>query len=343
MLEVNKNGPVFAGTLRLRGTDLPTETKDIEQIKLQFYPDNPRIYSLVQSDGQTPTQDEIYQRLLKEEHVRTLIHDISDNGGLIDPLIVRDKDLVVLEGNSRLAAYRHLASKDPIKWAKVRCTVLPANIDDKLVFALLGQYHVKGKKDWVPYEKAGFLYRRHKQQKIGLSIIATELGIPQSEAKHLVNVYEFMLDHDDYDRGHWSFYDEYLKSTKIKKARDEYANFDAFIVSEIKTGGIPKAMDLRDKLPIICTGPAKILKRYSEGKITFADAYEDAVDAGGDNHALKRLKKFREWLVRNETEEDLLDCNKTIRDKNLFELKEIEKRSKKLKSLLENKKSHLHG
>jgi ParB-like nuclease domain len=108
--------------------------------------------------------------------LKALIHDISDNGGLIDPLVVRDKDFVVLEGNSRLAAYRFLASKDPIKWAKAKCTILPADIDEKLVFALLGQYHVKGKKDWVPYEKAGFLYRRHKQQKVVLSTIAAELS-----------------------------------------------------------------------------------------------------------------------------------------------------------------------
>jgi len=336
-----QTGQVYEGTLRLRGLDLRTKTRDIEQTKLSFYPDNPRIYSLVRPDGQTPNQDDILQRLLKEEHVRALIHDISDNGGLIDPLIVRDGDMVVLEGNSRLAAYRFLASKNPIKWAKVRCTVLPADIDEKLVFALLGQYHVKGKKDWVPYEKAGFLYRRHKQQGVPLSTIATELGIPPNEAKHLVYVYEFMLTHDDYDREHWSYYDEYLKSTKIKQAREEYANFDTFVVKQVKSGDIPKAMDLRDKLPVICTGPAKTLKRYVEGKLTFSDAYETAVDAGGENYALKRLRKFREWLTKNDTEEDLLQCNKTIRDKNLFELKELERRSRKLKELLEKKKTQL--
>jgi len=341
MAESPKPAGDVIGRLRLRGEDVPTVTKDVDHKQLQFYADNPRIYSLVRSDGQTPTQEEIYQKLLKEEHVKALIHDIADNGGLIDPLIVRDKDFVVLEGNSRLAAYKFLASKDPIKWAHVKCTILPSNIDERLVFALLGQYHVKGKRDWVPYEKAGFLYRRHKQQKIVLSTIAAELGIHADEAKHLVGVYEFMLKHDDYDRGHWSFYDEYLKSRKIKQARDEYASFDQFIVGQVKTGAIPKAMDLRDMLPVICVGPAKVLRRYVEGKLTFEEAHENAVDAGGDNYALKRLRKFREWLAKAETEEDLLEANKTIRDKNLFELKEIEKRTRKLKSLLESRKGHL--
>ena len=73
--------------------------------------------------------------------------------------------------------------------------------------------------------------------------------------------------------------------------------------------------------------------------MTFADAYESAVDAGSENYALKKLKKFREWVVLNDTEEDLLESNKTVRDKMSYELKEIEKRSKKLKELLEKKKN----
>lgn len=331
------------GTLRLRGQDIDTLTGDVEQTKLQFYVDNPRIYSLVRSDGRNPDQQEICKQLLSHEHVRALVQDISANGGLIDPIIVRDGDFVVLEGNSRLAAYRHLATKDPIKWQKIRCTILPADIDEKLIFALLGQYHVKGKKDWAPYEKAGFLYRRHKEHKIELSTVANELSISSPEAKHLTNVYKFMIDHDEIDRDHWSYYDEYLKSSRIRKVREDFSEFDNFIVGQIKSGAIPKAMELRDKLPIICAGPAKILKRYIEGKLSFHDAHEDAVDAGSDNSALKKIKKFREWLGLNESEDDLLESNKTIRDKMIFELKTIEARSRKLKTLLENKKKSSGG
>lgn len=328
-------------TGRIRGKDIPTETRVIDQSKLRFYVDNPRIYSLVRSNGHVPDQDEILKQLLEHEHVRVLKEDIATNDGLIDPLIVRDGDLVVLEGNSRLAACRFLASRDPIRWAKVRCMVLPADIDEKLVFALLGQYHLKGKKDWVPYEKAGFLYRRHKDHAVELSTVAEELGISQKEARHLVTVYDFMIEHDDTDRDRWSYYDEYLKSTKIKKAREEHANFDKFIVDQIKSGEIPKAMELRDKLPTICSGPAKVLKRFVEGTAAFSDAYEAAVDAGGENYALKKLHRFRDWLALSDTEDDLLEASKQVRDKMLFEMREIEKRAKKLKELLEKSKARL--
>jgi hypothetical protein len=329
------------GTIRIRGKDVPTETRDIEHSKLKFYVDNPRIYSLVRANGRVPDQDEILNQLLELEHVRVLKEDIAANDGLMDPLVVRDGDLVVLEGNSRLAACRFLASRDPIRWAKVRCTVLPKDIDEKLVFALLGQYHLKGKKDWAPYEKAGFLYRRHKEHSIELSVVAEELGISQREARHLVNVYDFMIEHDDTDRDRWSYYDEYLKSTKIKKAREEHAGLDDFVVEQIKTGKISKAMELRDKLPTICSGPPKVLKRYIEESVSFGDAYDDAVDAGGENPALKRLRRFRDWLALTDTEDDLLESNKLVRDKMLFELREIEKRSRKLKDMLEKTKAKI--
>lgn len=328
----------FAGTVRLRGTEVPTITRDVPVKELNFYAENPRIYSIVYVDGQKPSQADILERLQGLEHVRQLVQDIRINGGLIDPLIVRQGDMVVLEGNSRLAAYRHLGKEDPVKWAKATCTLLPADIDDHLVFALLAQYHVKGKKDWAPYEKAGFIYRRFKQQNIDLQIAAPELGITREEAKHLIAVYEFMIETGDQDPARWSYYDEFLKSRKIKKAREEVAGFDDFVVAEIKTGRIGKAMDLRDKLPVICAGQPKILKRYMTGAYDFAEAHEHAVSAGGEHHALNRLKRFRKWLVESTTEDDILEAPKSIRDSMHYEMKEIERKAKKLKELIDKKK-----
>jgi hypothetical protein len=328
----------FAGLMRLRGHEVPTVTREIPVNDLNFYPENPRIYSIVHTDGQKPSQNEILERLQVLEHVRQLVQDIRANGGLIDPMIVRQGDMVVLEGNSRLAAYRHLVKDDPVKWANATCTLLPADIDEHLVFALLAQYHVKGKKDWAPYEKAGFIYRRFKQQNVDLQVAAPELGITREEAKHLIAVYDFMIESDDQDPAHWSYYDEFLKSRKIKKAREEVAGFDNFIVGEIKSGGIGKAMDLRDKLPVICAGNPKILKRYMSGSYDFAEAHDHAVTAGGEHHALNRLKRFRKWLVESTTQDDLLEAPKAIRDSMQYELKEIERKSKKLKDLIDKKK-----
>jgi hypothetical protein len=329
------------GTILIQGVEIPTITKMIEHKDLSFWTDNPRVYSLVHQSSTKPNQQEVYQKLRELEHVRELVGDIRTNSGLIDPLIVRSGDMVVLEGNSRLAAYRHLTTIDPIKWAQVRCTLLPEGIEDRLVFSLLGQYHVKGKKDWAPFEKAGFLYRRHKEQNTELSAVAGELGMSAKAARHLVDVFMFMLAHNDTDRERWSYYDEFLKSSKIRKARDEYPDFDDLIVKEIKSGGISRAMDLRDKLPTICAAP-KIVKKYASSKTTFDDAYEDAKHMGGDSPELQRIKKFRTWLSNVDAVEEITEQNRAVRQKIVFELKQLEKRIGDVRSAVEKRNSSLN-
>lgn len=328
------------GILRIRNQDIPVKTVWIEQSKLQFYIDNPRIYSVVRAGGKVPDQDEIYTELTDQEHVRELKEDIKLNGGLMDPVIVKDGTFEVLEGNSRLAACRWLYNNDnnaPL-WGKIKCTLLPKDIPEPLIFAILGQYHIRGKKDWVPYEQAGFLYRRFHFHKEDIPTVADELGIKRAEAQHQIKVFEFMVKHNEAKRDRWSYYDEYIKSSKIKKARDLYPDFDKLIVSKIRKGEIKRAVDVRDDLPDICVGPAKNLKRFAEGKIEFEQAHSNAMDAGGGNTDYKRLHTFRQWIAKTDTEKNLTGTTeKNIRDRIHFELEKIEKRSKQLASAMAKK------
>jgi hypothetical protein len=328
------------GTLRIRNQDIPVRTVWIEQSKLKFFVDNPRIYSVVRAGGKTPDQKDIYEELLEQEHVRELKDDIKLNGGLIDPLIVKAGTLEVLEGNSRLAACRWLYhnDKDSALWGKVKCTLLPADIPEPLIFAILGQYHIRGKKDWVPYEQAGFLHRRFTHHKEDIPSVAQELGIKLGEAQHQIEVFEFMIKYNEVKRERWSYYDEYLKSKKIKKAREQYPDFDKIIVQKIRKSEIKRAVDVRDSLPGICVGPPKNLKRFVEGKIDFEEAHSNAMDAGGGNAEYKRLHTFRQWLAKADTENDLVGTKeKNIRDRINFELDKIEKRSKQLSAAMAKK------
>ena len=49
-------------------------------------------------------------------------------------MLVRDTDFCVLEGNSRLAAYRALAERNPIEFAMMKCVVVPSGIADRLIY-----------------------------------------------------------------------------------------------------------------------------------------------------------------------------------------------------------------
>ena len=206
-----------------------------------------------------------------------------------------------------------------------------------MLFALLGQYHIKGKKDWQPFEQAGFLYRRFRNQKQDIPTVATEFGLRLGEARHLIRVYEFMVEHGEDTPDRWSYYFEYLRNTKVGTARTQYPDFDKLIVGKIRSGEIKRAVDVRDSLPMLCNEP-RFLKRFCEGKLTFAEAVERAEDAGGDNGDLQRIKKFSKWLAGSDTESDLIDNEKNIRDKIEYELTQIEKRIVKIKTKLEKVK-----
>jgi ParB/Sulfiredoxin domain len=324
--EVNITGD----SLLILGVKVPTTIQMLPQQKLKFFPDNPRVYSVVRADGKQPTQEEIEQQLSELEHVKELREDIKRNGGLLEPLIVRGGSFEVLEGNSRLAAYRQLAAKEPIKFGTVKCTVLPQDVDDALVFALLGQFHIKGKKDWAPYEQAGFLYRRFKNHKVPVSVLATELGLSSKKVAHLVDTYQFMVDNDEVDISRWSYYDEYLKSNKIKKARKKHPEMDAFVIKSIKSGDIERAMDLRDQLPTVC-GSAPTLKKFAEGKISLETAYERAVDSGADSVPYKKASNFRRWITDPEIDNLLESCPGKVRDKLMYEFEKIATRIASLK------------
>ena len=100
-----------AESLVIRGKDIPVSIQFLDLTKLEFFKDNPRIYSVVHEGGKGPTQDDIETQLQAMDHVKQLCHDIKENGGQIDPLIVRKTrpgTYEVIEGNSRLAAYRLL-------------------------------------------------------------------------------------------------------------------------------------------------------------------------------------------------------------------------------------------
>src|SRR2546426_3701860 len=75
-------------TLTIAGKKIRVRVGEVRQVGLLFFAENPRIHSLIHSDGSEPTQDEIQALLEKMEHVKELVHDIRRNDGLIDALIV---------------------------------------------------------------------------------------------------------------------------------------------------------------------------------------------------------------------------------------------------------------
>jgi hypothetical protein len=309
--------------MTIQGKEIETRLGMLPHTRLHFFMENPRIYSIVREEGRTPTEDDIQEKLEEMEHVRALIHDIKKHNGLIDAVVVKDGTFEVVEGNSRLAAYRVLSRQNPAKWALMKCRLLPEKVDPSLVAALLGQWHLRGKKEWPPYEQAGYLYRRRKQL-VPLSVLAAEAGISTARVEKIVEAYQLMIDQGDTKRDRWSYYDEFIKSRKITKVAEEQEGFKERVLGMVKAGKFERAQDLRDKLPVICAAPPRVRSKFAAGKIDFDEAYDAAVDAGGDNTPYQKLRKFRLWLASHAVQDEIADANGQVREKIEFELRKLE-------------------
>jgi hypothetical protein len=318
--------PKDMSSITIKGEEIPIEITKIEVHKLRFFEDNPRVYSVVHAGGKSPSQEEIQTKLRALEHVKQLIHDIKSNDGLIDPLIVKSGSFEVLEGNSRLAAYMSLIDIDPIKWGLVKCWLLPEDISEKQIYSILGQYHLKGKKDWAPYEQAGFLYRRHKNQNVSIQSLNEEVGLGIAATQLLINTYEFMLIHGEDNINRWSYYEEYLKSKLIKKVRDQFPEMDKTIVEKIRSGDISRAVDIREKLKVVCksvNSNLAIVKKFTANKISLDSAFERTEGKGFTSATYLRLHRFRSWVVSPETRQDIKKAEGAAKGKMTFEIKKI--------------------
>lgn len=316
-----------ASSITVRGKRVPTLERDISHGDLSYYADNPRVYSLVRGEKDDPTQEEIEAKLQDMEHVRELVQDIRRDGGLIDQLVVKDGTLEVIEGNSRLAAWRLLAAQDPVKWARIKCTVLPSDIQQPLISALLGQWHLKGKKEWPPYEQAGYLWRRHKNDGVSLPDLAAEVGLSRSKVKQLVQAYAFMAKHGDVKRERFSYYFEYTRSPKIARARKKFEKLDKVVVEQIQSGDIARAQDLRSMLPVVCT-KERVLRSYIQNDLPLLEAYTRAEKGGGGHQPSRKLKTFRNWIAQPEVQSKLTTAEGAVHQQIEFELG-------KLKTLIE--------
>lgn len=307
----------------------------LNQCELLFYEENPRVYSALRADRSTPTQEVIEEKMTSMDHVKQLRLSIEQNGGLIDPLMVvkRNNEYVVLEGNSRLAAYRLLAAKDPVKWQKVRACILPEEIIDGDIFTLLGQYHLVGRKDWSVFEQAAYLHRQKESTGIATDILAKNVGLTKGKVDAYLKVYSFMLEHDDLRPDRWSYYEEYLKNRGINKYRETHPQMDEVFVKQVKTEQIKQAMDVRTVLGEIAKAKdktsTKIMQDIIQENISIYDGHEKFKATGKASNGYQRIKRFHDLIDDDDFQKSLLleaTSNKSI----AFELKKIQKAVNKL-------------
>src|SRR3989344_7084866 len=110
--------------INLGGEKIPIKTEMIDIFKLKYYPENPRILSIIKQNPEIIKNEKlIEEKLWSDNDTHRLYRDIEHHGGLIHPIIVHDN--YVLEGNTRLCCFRRLyePNKDN-KWRFIKCEIL---------------------------------------------------------------------------------------------------------------------------------------------------------------------------------------------------------------------------
>ena len=283
-------------TIAIMGQNVPARHEQVAIDQLDFLPDNPRVYAAIREmlDFADLTSEEkqvrIYERLLHEPSVKNLIPEIRRDGGLQDPIIVRHDTRQVIEGNSRLAAYRKLKDDtDDERWTHIRCLVVTTLTDDQQT-RLLGQAHLHGRTEWSPYAKALFCFRWVDEEKRDITALAKLSGFTSAEIKKNVKIIQLMNNNSDDQLSHFSYYNVLVRNRAISSAIAQSRALQDTLFAQIKSGDFT-AQEMREHLPTVVAKP-RILRRYEKGEITLDDAFDRAKISGIE----QRLKKIRDRL-----------------------------------------------
>lgn len=172
-----------------------TEFRKVATEDVRFDPTNPRL-----GGDSSKSQEKLQTLLMGEPHFANLLVDSFVENGFIEyePLIVRKSGnhFIVIEGNRRLAAVKHILSNPtqyPLKTVnqlrKVPVLIFHQRPDSshmKDIRTYLGVRHLQGYREWPAESKAIFL-DQNIRSKADLSRIKKEFGIQRGDiARYLI-------------------------------------------------------------------------------------------------------------------------------------------------------------
>lgn len=166
---------------------------------------NPRIRKFLEMYGVQPTPEQIFLALgagndddsgnSTSTAFEKLKQSIITNGGIIQPIILNrraDGSLVCVEGNTRVALYKHFA-KTGVKghWTHIPALV-HTEIDEASIHAIRLQIHLVGTRPWDPYSKAKYLHELRNEQHLPFATIVDYCGGRQTEVVEHINAFADM-------------------------------------------------------------------------------------------------------------------------------------------------------
>lgn len=212
--------------ITLLGEKIPIkeELKDIFELK--FYKENPRIASIIQKEKQKGTEitdDFIDKELWERTGTHEVFRRIEKHGGLIHPIFVYENE--VIEGNTRLCAYRHLYKKaeeektDKERWGYINCKILLKKLDKNQIYALLGDEHIVGKIEWNTYEKAMWMKQMVEDEGFSMEEVKMVTGLSEPTIRKYIESYKTMITEEIDDPKKFSHVEQLIGNAEISKIK----------------------------------------------------------------------------------------------------------------------------
>src|SRR3984885_9132887 len=204
--------PLVVDEITLDGRKVQVQNIDLPLDEVRLDPRNPRIANTVAisiTEEGTALQKRLENLLWEDDDVRDLYRQVLINKGLVERIIVRP-DGTAVEGNCRTVVYRKLREKFKAesRWQRIPARLLPDDIGDREIAILLGEMHVAGKNTWTAFEKAGHVYRMHKDFALTQDEIAQRLRMSKSKVNQVIRAFEVMKN---------TFLPKYPAPSSIKK------------------------------------------------------------------------------------------------------------------------------
>ena len=295
--------------MKILGEPVSLSNDFLDIYDLKFLRDNPRVYACMHGEPnfdklfEGEQQKIIFEKLLQEPSVKNLIPDIKRHDGLLESIVIRYDTKEVIEGNSRLAVYRHLHQRNEEgEWGLIPCNIV-SSLTENQQAAYLNQIHVKGRTRWSAYEKANFAYVR-KERGSTIDKIGELFGESVATIRTRVKVVEMMKSNKDNQRHHFSYYDVLIRKSAIAEKMRRDRGFRDVLLGKIKDLGPDEenneftAQELRQKLPIILKKP-RVLKKYIEGNINLDEGYQRARISGVEEK-VRRAKGLLDDVTKHE-------------------------------------------
>lgn len=166
---------------------------DINLLELDI--NNPRIAELLDRYKKEDITPEHIALALgtSEESYENLKNSIRENGGIINPIVVRKLDngnYLVIEGNTRVQIYKKFAAENiPGDWTTIP-TLIYEDIDSEEIHAIRLQAHLIGAREWTPFAQAKYVHHLYYHEKMSMSRIIEFCGGKKARVQQLIDAYE---------------------------------------------------------------------------------------------------------------------------------------------------------